>query len=146
VRALVGAKAFDAVFKQGRRYSATRFTVHWLRAGEPPQPQEPKALHLGFIIPKRLAKRAARRNQIRRVWRECLLQATNRGLNGHVVVRLVQGFGPLEFNSSASKLLASAVRQEAQALILQIGTTAPSRSTSTASTPKPTPSPGAPQT
>lgn len=75
-------------------------------------------LQIGFIIPKRLAKRAARRNQIRRIWRECLQEAVRLGgLRGQVVVRLVQGFAPLEFKSSASIWLAGAVRQEALTLL-----------------------------
>ncbi len=75
-------------------------------------------LQIGFIIPKRLAKRAARRNQIRRVWRECLQQAVRAGgLRGQVVVRMVQGFAPLEFKSCASTWLAGVVRQEAITLL-----------------------------
>jgi ribonuclease P protein component len=124
ITALVGAGAFDAVFKQGQRHRSARFALHYLQVNRGQGAMElagakaASPLQIGFIIPKRLAKRAARRNQIRRIWRECLQEAVRLGgLRGQVVVRLVQGFAPLEFKSSASTWLAGAVRQEALTLL-----------------------------
>ncbi|MBU6436949.1 MAG: ribonuclease P protein component [Betaproteobacteria bacterium] len=111
MQALTHPTQFDAVFKSGRRTSSDHFVLHWL-AGE-----SAAGLRLGFILPKRLARRAARRNLIKRQWRTHCAAAERAGINGDAVVRLVKPFDRDAFRSPASPLLAHAVAAQAEQLL-----------------------------
>jgi ribonuclease P protein component len=116
VQALATPAQFDAVFRQGRRHASSHFVLHWL-AGAPGD-----GLRLGFILPKRLAKRAVRRNLIKRIWRTELAAAERSGLAGDAVVRLAQPFDREQFRSPASVPLKREVAAQAAALLSRCAT------------------------
>lgn len=74
---------------------------------------------LGFIVPKRNARRAVTRNLIRRQARVVLAQA---GLPaGDWVLRLRNGYDVRQFPSAASEALRRTVREELLQLCAQVG-------------------------
>jgi ribonuclease P protein component len=152
-------RAIDAVIQQGERSHSKHFALHWLRTDPltslTPLVSETEAtpISLGnqknsqiafcaFVVSKRNAKHAARRNLIRRVWREALQRVEARApaagkpntepasdevrLGTHppalvncvvrCVVRLTKPFDKQAFKSAASTLLAAQIASEAAAL------------------------------
>jgi ribonuclease P protein component len=73
----------------------------------------------GFVIPKRLARRAVTRNLIRRQMRAAL--ATRPAGPGIWLFRLVRAFEPRQFVSAASMHLRAAIRRELDELMGQAG-------------------------
>jgi ribonuclease P protein component len=72
---------------------------------------------LGTVVPKRLARRAATRNLIKRHMRMCV-QTHRGGLQGGLwVVRMKAPFEKSRFVSAASPVLGSAARTELDAMI-----------------------------
>jgi ribonuclease P protein component len=80
----------------------------------------PRAVHeAGFVIPKRLARRAVTRNLIRRQMRAAL---TSRPAGpGIWLFRLVRAFEARQFVSAASLQLRAAIRRELDELMGQAG-------------------------
>jgi ribonuclease P protein component len=152
-------RAIDAVIQQGERSRSKHFALHWLRTDPltslTPLVSETEAtpISLGnqknsqiafcaFVVSKRNAKHAARRNLIRRVWREALQLVEARApaagkpntepasdevrLGTHppalvncvvrCVVRLTKPFDKQAFKSAASTPLAAQIASEAAAL------------------------------
>lgn len=156
VQPLIHAAVIDAVFKQGKRLTSEHFALHWrvLSVGDVPTassqtdvapaelPTPPillttptlTAVGVAFVVSKRLAKRAVRRNLIRRAWRTVLaaspqLQAalasdtSHPGAGAqpksalHLVVRLAKPFAAAKFLSAASGVLKQQVNREALDLL-----------------------------
>lgn len=155
VQPLTHAAVIDAVFKQGKRLTSEHFALHWrvLSVGDVPTassktdvaPTElltPQillitptlaAVGVAFVVSKRLAKRAVRRNLIRRTWRTVLaaspqLQAALSDTSRpdadaqpesvlHLVVRLAKPFAAAKFLSAASGVLKQQVNREALDLL-----------------------------
>lgn len=72
---------------------------------------------LGFVIPKRLARRAVTRVAIRRQMRAALLRHLGGLPSGQWVVRLRSAWDPVRYRSAVSPALRDAVGQELESLM-----------------------------
>jgi ribonuclease P protein component len=184
-------RAIDTVIQQGERSHSQHFALHWLRLN-PPTPPTPLAsltslvsetdtapislqgskntqiAFCAFVVSKRNAKHAARRNLIRRIWREALQRLEARAPAGakpnpepasddmrigthprallNCVVRLTKPFDKHTYKSAASTLLATQIASEAASLTAALAIRSPTRlKTRTPSKPntnEPTQTPG----
>jgi ribonuclease P protein component len=82
----------------------------------PPGPAAP-ARWAGFVLPKRLARRAVTRQLLKRQMRQALLQQAAFLPAGMWVVRLRAAFATSQFPSAASDALRAAARAELQTLL-----------------------------
>ncbi len=124
MHALTGPAQFDAVLSSRKRINdpalSAHFVLHYLMKTEPAQDTQ-AAIRVGFIVAKRLSKRAARRNLIRRVWKEAIRSkadalATDRPYCD-LVIRQHKALDKERFHSANSRQVRLFVRQEAEALI-----------------------------
>ena len=72
---------------------------------------------VGFVIPKRWARRAVTRNLLRRQMRQALIEHRDTLPSGLWVLRLRAAFDPAHFPSAASPALREAARQELRHLL-----------------------------
>lgn len=79
--------------------------------------QRPSDHWVGFVIPKRLARRSVTRQLIKRQMREALRRHLARLPGGLWVLRLRAGFNRVQFRSAASDALRGQARGELDALL-----------------------------
>jgi ribonuclease P protein component len=121
--ALRGAARFDAVFERGQRFRSPHFVLHMLQQPPAAEAGAVTTVALGFVVSKRHARRATRRNLIRRHWRAALqawLAALPPSGVGELslIVRLAAPWTPAEgFRSQRSERLAAALRREIEPLL-----------------------------
>jgi ribonuclease P protein component len=72
---------------------------------------------LGYVIPKRHAKRAVTRNLLKRQIRSLFEQHADALAGGQWLVRLRSPFSPTQFRSARSEALACAARAEIDSLL-----------------------------
>jgi len=113
---------FQAVMRSGFRVSSTHFTAH-IASHEVFLAQGWATSRIGALLPKRLAKQAARRNLLRRQIyahaRQYLPQLTQHAQQPLAcVVRLRSPWAAADFSSAQSAALRLAVRLELQTLFM----------------------------
>ena len=169
------ARRADEVFQQGKRLNSDHFALHFLHrhpdASAKLTEQAPSPSFCAFVVSKRNAKHAVRRNLVRRIWREGLqdwsqnraqswtrdqaqrgasVEAAAAVTSLYLVIRLAKPFGKNDFQSAASALLAALIAREAKELLsrlnarFDLGGVTPNSTPS--STPNSTPSNSPPET
>lgn len=86
---LVGKDEFEKVFRAGRKRVGRYFAVYLFRENE-------GVSKLGMVVPKRLVGTSVRRNEVKRLVRECFRMSLSANLTVAMIVRLQRGYGPGE--------------------------------------------------
>lgn len=82
---LVGKDEFEKVFRAGRKRVGRYFAIYSLREIE-------GVSRLGMVVPKRLVGTSVRRNEVKRLVRECFRMSLSANLNIAMIVRLQRGY------------------------------------------------------
>jgi ribonuclease P protein component len=104
-----------------KKLYGAHFCLHSARAN-PDTPDAPQHIEFAFVVAKKLAKQASRRNLIRRIWRETLRAEAAQApfQQTYMLVRLAKPYDPALYKSAQSRELRIAVASEARQLILQL--------------------------